>query len=113
MPLKKQRLETTEENVKTSDASSHQTNFDNKQTKFSSRPFYDILGISQDASINEIDKAYKLMAIRVHPDKNLNDANATEKFQQLIKAYETLKDPKKRHLYDLNGSDDAFYKRIY
>eukprot|EP00186_Timspurckia_oligopyrenoides_P004642 CAMPEP_0182449980 /NCGR_PEP_ID=MMETSP1172-20130603/38089_1 /TAXON_ID=708627 /ORGANISM="Timspurckia oligopyrenoides, Strain CCMP3278" /LENGTH=266 /DNA_ID=CAMNT_0024647427 /DNA_START=119 /DNA_END=919 /DNA_ORIENTATION=+ len=64
--------------------------------------FYDVLGVSKDASTAEIKRAYRLLVVRVHPDKS-SDHNATEKFQQLQRVYETLADDEKRKLYDESG----------
>lgn len=66
-----------------------------------SSEFYRILGVKPEATDVEIRKAYRGKALELHPDKNRNDPKATEKFQQLNEAYETLKDPQKRKEYDL------------
>lgn len=63
--------------------------------------FYQILGIKSNATENEIKSAFKKKAMELHPDKNRNDPRATEKFQQINEAYETLKDPAKKKEYDL------------
>lgn len=64
--------------------------------------FYQILGLKSNATESEIKQAFKKKAMELHPDKNRNDPKATEKFQQLNEAYETLKDPIKRKEYDLS-----------
>ena len=67
---------------------------------------YDLLGVPSNASYEEIQRAYKRKARDLHPDKNRNDPNATQKFQELNEAYQILKDPEKRRNYDqfgLNG----------
>ncbi|KAJ6496464.1 hypothetical protein C8R47DRAFT_1114207 [Mycena vitilis] len=66
---------------------------------------YDVLGVSPDASETEIKKAYRQKAKEHHPDKNINDPAAGQKFQELAAAYETLSDPELRHVYDLGGMD--------
>lgn len=68
------------------------------------KDYYKILGIDKNASDNEIKKAYRKMAIVLHPDKNPGDAEAEHKFKELSEAYETLSDPQKRTKYD-NGED--------
>jgi len=72
---------------------------------FAGRDFYRILGVQKSASVNQIKKAYRRLAKELHPDKNVDDANASEKFQELGAAYETLSDPEKRQLYDKCGEE--------
>lgn len=64
---------------------------------------YKILGVSTDASQDEIKKAYKKLAMKYHPDRNKGDANAEEKFKSISTAYDTLSDPTKRSNYDNRG----------
>jgi molecular chaperone DnaJ len=65
--------------------------------------FYDILGISKNASESEIKKAYRKKAIEYHPDKNPGDAKAEEMFKKAAEAYEVLSDADKRARYDRYG----------
>jgi molecular chaperone DnaJ len=65
--------------------------------------FYDILGISKNASAAEIKKAYRKKAIEFHPDKNPGDAKAEEMFKKAAEAYEVLSDPDKKARYDQFG----------
>lgn len=67
------------------------------------KDFYDILGISKNASEAEIKKAYRKKAIEFHPDKNPGDAVAEENFKKAAEAYEVLSDSQKRAKYDQFG----------
>ncbi|MEL0202536.1 MAG: DnaJ domain-containing protein, partial [Flavobacteriaceae bacterium] len=65
--------------------------------------FYDILGVSKQASEAEIKKAYRKKAIQYHPDKNPGDQTAEANFKKAAEAYEVLSDSKKRAQYDQYG----------
>ncbi len=65
--------------------------------------YYELLGISRDASDQEIKKAYRKMAVKFHPDKNQGNAEAEEKFKEVSEAYDVLRDPDKRAAYDRYG----------
>ena len=65
--------------------------------------FYDRLGVAPDASMEQIKKAYRKMAMKLHPDRNPGDKTAEEKFKALGEAYDALSDEKKRKLYDRYG----------
>jgi|SRR5690554_3106350 len=65
--------------------------------------FYEILGVSKNASAEEIKKAYRKKAIQYHPDKNPGDKKAEEMFKKAAEAYEVLSDPDKRAKYDRFG----------
>ncbi|MDA3954162.1 MAG: molecular chaperone DnaJ [Bacteroidales bacterium] len=69
----------------------------------SKRDFYDILGVSQSASQEEIKKAYRKQAIQYHPDKNPGDSSAESKFKEAAEAYEILSNVDKRARYDRYG----------
>ena len=69
----------------------------------SKESYYDILGVSKDASEDEIKRAYRRQSLRYHPDKN-KEASAYGKFQQIGEAYETLSDKEKRDEYDGVGN---------
>ena len=68
------------------------------------KDYYKILDVDRSASADDIQKAYKKLARKYHPDLNPNDKNAEEKFKDIGEAYEVLKDPQKRAQYDALGS---------
>ena len=61
---------------------------------------YKVLGVSEDASPDDIKKSYKKLAMKYHPDRNKGDKTAEEKFKKISTAYDTLSDPTKRSTYD-------------
>ena len=66
--------------------------------------YYEVLGVSKDASQDDVKKAYRKLAKKHHPDVNKDDTKAAEeKFKQISEAYEVLADPKKRKMYDQYG----------
>lgn len=67
--------------------------------------YYKILGIEKNATADDIKKAYRKMARKLHPDLNPNDKEAHRKFQQINEANEVLSDPEKRKKYDAYGKD--------
>lgn len=72
---------------------------------FFSRDFYGILNVPRQASKNQIKKAYRLLAQKLHPDKNKDDPNASEKFSDINDAYSVLSNEEKRELYDRCGEE--------
>ncbi len=69
----------------------------------SERDYYGILGVSRDSDDDEIKKAYRKKARKLHPDVNKDDPKAEEKFKELSEAFEILSDPNKRARYDQYG----------
>ena len=67
---------------------------------------YKVLGISQSASDDDIKKAFKKRSLKYHPDRNTNDPSAKDKYAKVVNAYELLKDPNRRKMYDMTGDDN-------
>jgi len=67
------------------------------------RDYYEILGVTRTAPAEEIKRAYRKFAVKLHPDKNPGDAHAEEKFKELGEAYDVLMDADKRAAYDRYG----------
>eukprot|EP00441_Pelagodinium_beii_P046705 CAMPEP_0197620798 /NCGR_PEP_ID=MMETSP1338-20131121/1541_1 /TAXON_ID=43686 ORGANISM="Pelagodinium beii, Strain RCC1491" /NCGR_SAMPLE_ID=MMETSP1338 /ASSEMBLY_ACC=CAM_ASM_000754 /LENGTH=511 /DNA_ID=CAMNT_0043190077 /DNA_START=1336 /DNA_END=2871 /DNA_ORIENTATION=+ len=65
--------------------------------------YYQILGVAPDANSEDIKLQYRKLALKLHPDKNRDDPNATERFQELQEAYEVLSDEDRRAAYDQNS----------
>ena len=64
------------------------------------KEFYAILDLAPDASQDEIKKAYRRLAMRHHPDRNMNDPDSAERLKEINEAYGVLGDPAKRRAYD-------------
>ena len=69
----------------------------------SKRDFYDVLGVGRDASADELKKAYRNLAKKLHPDQNQGDKEAEKRFKELNEAYDALKDEQSRAAYDQFG----------
>lgn len=69
----------------------------------SKRDYYDVLGVSKNASEAEIKKSYRRLAMKYHPDRNPDDTEAIEKFKEAKEAYDILSDDRKRAAYDQFG----------
>jgi len=69
----------------------------------SKRDYYEVLGVAKNASEAELKKAFKRLAMKFHPDRNPDDAEAEEKFKEAKEAYDVLSDDQKRAAYDQFG----------
>jgi molecular chaperone DnaJ len=72
------------------------------------KDFYEILGVSENATAEEIKKSFRTLAKKYHPDRNKGDKTAEAKFKEISEAYETLSDPKKKSEYDTLRKYGAF-----
>ncbi|KKQ73414.1 MAG: Heat shock protein DnaJ domain protein [Berkelbacteria bacterium GW2011_GWB1_38_5] len=71
------------------------------------KDYYEVLGVSKNASPDEIKRAYRKLALRYHPDKNKDHSNG-ERFKEINEAYQVLSNPQKKAQYDQFGSSDNF-----
>jgi len=70
------------------------------------RDYYEVLGVKKGASIEELKKAYRKLAVKYHPDKNPGDKQAEDRFKEINEAYAVLSDPKKKEQFDQFGSNN-------
>ena len=75
------------------------------------RNYYEMLGVTKNASSSEIKKAYRTLAIKYHPDRNLGNKAAEEKFKDINEAYEVLSDQTRRVQYDQNLNRNFFNRK--
>src|SRR5438132_1145286 len=69
------------------------------------RDYYEVLGVTRDASEPDIKKAFRRLARELHPDVNRHDPGAEDKFKEAAEAYEVLSDPERRATYDRYGHE--------
>lgn len=70
------------------------------------RDYYSILGVSKTATDDELKRAYRKLALKWHPDRNLdNQDEANARFKEISEAYDVLTDPQKRQIYDAYGEE--------
>lgn len=67
------------------------------------RDYYEVLGVRREASVDEVKRAYRQLALKFHPDKNPGDPEAEKRFKEAAEAYEVLSDESKRQRYDRYG----------
>ncbi len=67
------------------------------------RDYYEVLGVGKDAAETDIKKAYRRLAMKLHPDRNSGDTKTEAEFKDVKEAYEVLSDPQKRATYDQFG----------
>lgn len=72
------------------------------------RDYYEVLGVGKEASDSDIKAKYRKLALKYHPDRNPNNKEAEDKFKEASEAYEVLRDPKKRQIYDQYGHEGKY-----
>lgn len=87
--------------------SSSKRSFHVSSCRHRKKDYYEILGVSKNASMKDIKKAYYQQAKKYHPDTNKNDKDAQKKFQEVSEAYEVLSDESKRRQYDDFGTESS------
>lgn len=75
--------------------------------------FYSVLGVTRSSTTDEVKRAYKKLAVKYHPDKNLGNAEVEDKFKEVTEAYEVLSDPKKRDLYNRYGAEGIYKEPFF
>jgi len=75
------------------------------------RDYYEVLGVSRNASEDDMKKAYRKLALKFHPDRNKGDKEAEERFKEINEAYAVLSDTEKRQQYDTFGAE-GFHQRF-
>jgi curved DNA-binding protein len=75
------------------------------------KDYYKILGVDRKASAEEIKRAYRKLAMQLHPDRNPGDKRAEERFKEINEAYQVLSDPQKRGRYDQLGESYSQWQR--
>ncbi|MCJ7513904.1 MAG: DnaJ domain-containing protein [Anaerolineales bacterium] len=76
------------------------------------KDYYKLLGVDRNASESDIKRAYRKLALQHHPDKNLGDKQAEERFKEINEAYDVLGDPAKRARYDQLGGSYRAWERM-
>ena len=77
------------------------------------KDYYAILGVAREAGGEEIKKAYRKLALQLHPDRNPGDKAAEERFKACAEPYEVLSDPDKRKLYDTYGEEGLSARGVH
>lgn len=84
------------------------TSTDEDKSQYEGRDFYEVFGVKRDASLKDIQRAYRTLALKVHPDRNGNSAKSTRDFQELSRMMEILSDPNRRSDYDNLGDNIGY-----
>jgi len=77
------------------------------KSRYVGKNFYEVLGVAKNSALKDIQRAYRSLALKVHPDRNGNSPESTRDFQELSRMMEVLSDPERRAVYDATGQDDT------
>jgi curved DNA-binding protein CbpA len=81
----------------------------NKMSTDRKKDLYSVLGVNKDSTQDDIKKAYRKLSLQLHPDRNNNSKESTDKYQEINSAYEVLGDETERMNYDRQGQNIPFF----
>src|ERR1700677_2941728 len=78
-----------------------------EKSRYDGKDYYEVFGVAKNASLKEIQRAYRILALKVHPDRNNNSRESIRDFQHLAHMMEVLGDKDRRAIYDINGLNES------